>query len=344
MAPKRKPLDKVPAGTSDAADSGSTPHVIGGNDPTLDPGKDPSQVASVTSETNTLHPTTQSTRVTDQLVHPASERGTSEDPTQTPNPHDRSGDPLLHKIYSDYSEPSERLASANPDPEELVLGDQIQEMLDTINEHMDEVTSIHNMSRQAAQLLAKTNESNSVLEARTRTLEKYPTIAKGKSSIHPRDPHKDPNNEDLDPHPERPSNWSNVDEESTSGQHNIDPELILSTDESIQLTKDVFAHLCSQWKEKYADLFGEIRLELPPMREVNHRIKLIDPDKQFNYHLPKCPEALRPQLHAKIDRYLKAGWWELVGGNWLVGTDLCIASCADAMHIQEIERNTENSI
>ncbi|KIJ26965.1 hypothetical protein M422DRAFT_271927 [Sphaerobolus stellatus SS14] len=93
-------------------------------------------------------------------------------------------------------------------------------MLDTINEHMDEVTSIHNMSRQAAQLLAKTNESNNALEARTRTLrtrliairEKYLTIARA----------------NLGPQPERPSNWSNVDEESTSDQPNIEPELIPS--------------------------------------------------------------------------------------------------------------------
>ncbi|KIJ42886.1 hypothetical protein M422DRAFT_253992 [Sphaerobolus stellatus SS14] len=190
MAPKKKTVDKVPAGTGDAADSGSTSNVIGGNDPTLDPGKDPSQAVSAASEMNTS-PTTRSTRVTDQLAQPASEQGTSEDPTQTPNPHRGSRDPLLPKTYSDYSEPSERSASANPDPEELALGDQIQEMLNTINEHMDEVKSIHNMSRQAAQLLVKTNESNSALEARTRTLrtqlivirEKYPTIAKGKLSI-----------------------------------------------------------------------------------------------------------------------------------------------------------------
>ncbi|KIJ22676.1 hypothetical protein M422DRAFT_276863 [Sphaerobolus stellatus SS14] len=228
MAPKRKTLDEVPAGTSDATDSGSTPHVIGGNDPTLDPGKDPSQAASVASEMNTLHPTTWSTHVTDQLAHSASEQGTSEDPTQTPNPHGGSGDPPLPKTYSDYSEPSERSVLVDPDLKELALGDQIQEMLDTINEHMDELTSIHNMSCQAAQLLAKTNESNSALKARTRTLrtrpiairEKYPTIAKGKSSIHPRDPNKNPNNEDLGPQPERPSNWSNVDEESTSDQTN----------------------------------------------------------------------------------------------------------------------------
>ncbi|KIJ53839.1 hypothetical protein M422DRAFT_242103 [Sphaerobolus stellatus SS14] len=129
----------------------------------------------------------------------------------------------LHPMTQNYSEPSERSALADPDPKELALGDQIQEMLDTINEHMHEVTSIHNMSCQAAQLLAKTNESN------IRIREKYPTIAKGKLSIRPRDPHKDPNNEDLGPQPERPSNWLNVDEESTSDQPNVDPELIQST-------------------------------------------------------------------------------------------------------------------
>ncbi|KIJ29942.1 hypothetical protein M422DRAFT_268613 [Sphaerobolus stellatus SS14] len=157
---------------------------------------------------------TRNTRATDELAHLASDRGTSEDPTQTPNPHGGSGDPHLPKNYSDYAEPSEQSVLADPDPKELALGDQIQEMLDTINEHMDEVTSIHNMSRQAAQL------------------EKYPAIAKGKLSSRPRDTHKDPYNEDIDPHPERPSNWSNVDEESTTGQHNIDPELIQSTDGS----------------------------------------------------------------------------------------------------------------
>ncbi|KIJ47020.1 hypothetical protein M422DRAFT_249332 [Sphaerobolus stellatus SS14] len=238
MAPKRRTVDKVPAGTGDATDSGSTPDVIGGNDPTMDPGKDPSKTASATSEVNITRPTTRNTRATDELAQLASEQGMTEDPTQTPNPYDRSGDPLLPKTYSDHAEPSERSASVDPDPEELVLGDRIQEMLDTINEHMDEVNSIHNMSHQAAQLLDKTNKSNSALEARTRSLrtrliairEKYPAMAKGKASLRPRDPHKDPYNEDIDPHHERPSNWSNIDEESTTGQHNIDPELIQSTD------------------------------------------------------------------------------------------------------------------
>ncbi|KIJ42845.1 hypothetical protein M422DRAFT_253945 [Sphaerobolus stellatus SS14] len=227
MAPKKKTSDKVPTGTSDAVDSGSTPNVAGGNDPTLDPGKDPSQAASAASETNTIHPTTRSTHVTNQLAQLASERGMSEDPTQSPNPHRGSRDLLLPKLT--------QITLS----QELALGDQIQEMLDTINEHMDEMKTIHNMSCQAAQLLVKNNESNSALEARTRTLrtrliairEKYPTIAKGKLSSQPRDSTRDPNYEEINPHPEQPTSWSNnpVDEESTNGQPNIDHELMQST-------------------------------------------------------------------------------------------------------------------
>ncbi|KIJ53774.1 hypothetical protein M422DRAFT_242023 [Sphaerobolus stellatus SS14] len=180
MAPKKKTIDKVPAGTGGAAAHSSTSNVIGGNEPTLDPGKDPKP---------------------DGVSHLRDKYNSSYD---TKHPENSSVCTFELSCTCQYSEPSERLASADPDPKELALGDQIQEMLNTINEHMDEVKSIHNMSHQVAQLLVETNESNSALEARTRTWrtqliairEKYPTIAKGKSSIHPRDPTKDPNNED----------------------------------------------------------------------------------------------------------------------------------------------------
>ncbi|KIJ26720.1 hypothetical protein M422DRAFT_272180 [Sphaerobolus stellatus SS14] len=168
MVLKKKTSDKVPAGTGDAADSGSTSNITGGNDPTLDPGKDPSQVVSATSEMNMMHPTTRSTHVTDQLAQLVSEWETSEGPTQTPNLHRESGDLFLPKIYSGYSEPSERLASANPDPEKLALGNQIQEMLDTINEHMDESTPQPNNRSGTKQALSK---SQTELSAQTAILE-----------------------------------------------------------------------------------------------------------------------------------------------------------------------------
>jgi hypothetical protein len=69
--------------------------------------------------------------------------------------------------------------------------------------------------------------------------------------------------------------------------------------------------LREQWFEECSDLLGPIPLELPPFREVNHHIPLIDDDIRYNYHLPRCPEALEEELRAKIDRYTTAGWWEM---------------------------------
>ena len=75
------------------------------------------------------------------------------------------------------------------------------------------------------------------------------------------------------------------------------------------LTEKDFPRLRAQWVEKYADVFGDIPLELPPMREINHMIPLIDEHKVIKYHLPKCPDAFRPELSHKVNRYVTAQWW-----------------------------------
>ncbi|KAJ7665392.1 hypothetical protein DFH06DRAFT_1323787 [Mycena polygramma] len=69
--------------------------------------------------------------------------------------------------------------------------------------------------------------------------------------------------------------------------------------------------LRARWFDVCADLMGPIPLQLPPLREINHEINLIDEQAVYNYHLPRCPEALRPELRAKIQRYTEAGWWEM---------------------------------
>jgi transposase InsO family protein len=76
----------------------------------------------------------------------------------------------------------------------------------------------------------------------------------------------------------------------------------------IKLTKEDIPRLREQWRSKCSDLF-QVPLALPPFREINHEIKLIDEDKRIRYRLPKCPDILRDQLVAKIDRYTEAGWW-----------------------------------
>ena len=69
--------------------------------------------------------------------------------------------------------------------------------------------------------------------------------------------------------------------------------------------------LREQWFDRNSDLLGPIPLELPPFREINHRISLIDDDVKHNYYMPRCPKALQEELREKITRYVTTGWWEM---------------------------------
>jgi len=42
---------------------------------------------------------------------------------------------------------------------------------------------------------------------------------------------------------------------------------------------------------------------------INHQINLVDPNKQINYCLAKCPNALKEEKAEKISRYTSTGWW-----------------------------------
>ena len=68
--------------------------------------------------------------------------------------------------------------------------------------------------------------------------------------------------------------------------------------------------LRSKWFAACEDLMGPIPLSLPPLREINHEINLLDDSATYNYHMPRCPDVLRPKLREKINRYVLAGWWE----------------------------------
>lgn len=76
------------------------------------------------------------------------------------------------------------------------------------------------------------------------------------------------------------------------------------------LTQEDYPRLRENWRNEYADIVGGTRDELPPWREVNHEINLIDDKKRYTYHLPRCPNSLKEELHEKINRYVNAGWWE----------------------------------
>src|SRR6202040_3296227 len=67
--------------------------------------------------------------------------------------------------------------------------------------------------------------------------------------------------------------------------------------------------LRKNWVELAKDILSGAPSHLPPLREVNHKIPIIDEEKQYNYYLPRCPDALKTQLIDKIQDYKSAGWW-----------------------------------
>jgi len=49
---------------------------------------------------------------------------------------------------------------------------------------------------------------------------------------------------------------------------------------------------------------------LPPLREVNHQILIIDEKKRYKYHALRCPDSLKNELSEKIVCYTCTKWWE----------------------------------
>ncbi|KAF8237082.1 hypothetical protein L208DRAFT_1249311 [Tricholoma matsutake] len=68
--------------------------------------------------------------------------------------------------------------------------------------------------------------------------------------------------------------------------------------------------LIKEWIAACENILQGVPERPPPMREINHQIPLVDEGKQYNYHLPCCPDSMRQPLAEKIDKYCHAGWWQ----------------------------------
>jgi hypothetical protein len=75
------------------------------------------------------------------------------------------------------------------------------------------------------------------------------------------------------------------------------------------LSKKDLPRLREEWKQSCQDILNGVPDKLPPLREINHHIPLVDEKKKYNYYLPKCPDSMRKPLAEKISKYCKAGWW-----------------------------------
>ena len=85
-------------------------------------------------------------------------------------------------------------------------------------------------------------------------------------------------------------------------------DLALSLDQPLQKTD--IPLLRERWFRVNMDILTGTPERLPPFRGINHRITLIDENKSINYYMPRCPDALKPQLMEKIEKYTRSGWWE----------------------------------
>jgi hypothetical protein len=79
---------------------------------------------------------------------------------------------------------------------------------------------------------------------------------------------------------------------------------------SMKTSEEDLQSLRDAWMSEFSDLLGEIPSRLPPFREVNHCIPLVDESTRYCYHRPRCPDALQTLLTAKIKCYEDAGWWQ----------------------------------
>jgi hypothetical protein len=79
----------------------------------------------------------------------------------------------------------------------------------------------------------------------------------------------------------------------------------LSTDpEVIDARRELMAYtmpLCRKVEET----------ELPPLRDINHTIPLIDENKVYPWRPSRCPEVFRSQWNKKRDAYLRSGRWKI---------------------------------
>src|ERR1700676_401930 len=76
-----------------------------------------------------------------------------------------------------------------------------------------------------------------------------------------------------------------------------------------RLSKEDLPRLREEWKQSCQDILNGVPDKLPPLREINHHIPLVDNEKKYNYYLPKCPDSMRKPLAEKISKYCNAGWW-----------------------------------
>ena len=93
------------------------------------------------------------------------------------------------------------------------------------------------------------------------------------------------------------------------------PEVVTINSAAMDVVDQGLKDLRLQLKEEAEDLCPDTsKTALPPLREVNHIIPLIDERKIYRFRPSKCPEAFREQWTLKKDAYINSGRWKHATG------------------------------
>lgn len=101
----------------------------------------------------------------------------------------------------------------------------------------------------------------------------------------------------------------NEDKANQDNHQNVPLAHLKTMTEQQKPERKTYDSLRKHWFQKYVDIMHGVPPHLPPLREINHAIPIIDEDKRYNYPLPKCPDAIKGEFMRKLEHYTNNGWW-----------------------------------
>ena len=88
------------------------------------------------------------------------------------------------------------------------------------------------------------------------------------------------------------------------------PDILTISSAAADLLNEKLDGLRAEIRKDAEDLCTDpSKMALPPFRDVNHTIPLIDEHKIYKFRRSTCPEAFKEQWQAKKDTYLDTGRW-----------------------------------
>jgi hypothetical protein len=115
-----------------------------------------------------------------------------------------------------------------------------------------------------------------------------------------------------EPHKEDPKSSTAKEEAMFSTLHEVMQHHIKDVKAMGPLTEEDIPQLRDKWYTTCHNIMQGTPLRMPKVQKIHHKIPLIDPSQWYKHHLPKCPDAMKTELMAKVKKYTATGWWEPV--------------------------------